>query len=33
MARTCERLSRPVEAGAHRRLLAIMSGDDAVFEE
>jgi cytochrome c-type biogenesis protein CcmH/NrfG len=33
MARTCERLSRPVEARAHRRLLAIMSGDDAVFEE
>ena len=33
MARTCERLNRPVEARAHRRLLAIMSGDDAVFGE
>ena len=33
MARTCERLNRPVEARAHRRLLAIMSGDDAAFGE
>lgn len=32
MARTCERLGRKDEARAHRRLLAIMTGDDAVFD-
>lgn len=29
MARTCDRLGRKTEAQAHRRLLAVMSGDDA----
>ena len=33
MARTCERLGRKIEARAHRRLLAVMSGDDAAFGE
>jgi cytochrome c-type biogenesis protein CcmH/NrfG len=33
MARTCERLGRTVEARAHRRLLAVMSGDDAAVGE
>ena len=33
MARTCERLGRTIEARAHRRLLAVMSGDDAAFGE
>jgi cytochrome c-type biogenesis protein CcmH/NrfG len=32
MARTCERLGRREEALAHRRLLAIMTGDDSVLE-
>jgi cytochrome c-type biogenesis protein CcmH/NrfG len=32
MARTCDRLSRKDEARAHRRLLAVMSGDDAALE-
>ena len=33
MARTCERLGRKIEAQGHRRLLAVMSGDDAAFGE
>jgi cytochrome c-type biogenesis protein CcmH/NrfG len=33
MARTCDRLGRKAEARAHRRLLAIMTGDDSAFEE
>ena len=33
MARTRERLGRTIEARAHRRLLAVMSGDDAAFGE
>lgn len=32
MARTCDRLGRTTEAQAHRRLLAVMSGDDAAFD-
>ena len=32
MARTCERLGRKIEARAHRRLLAVMSGDDAALD-
>lgn len=33
MLRTCERLGRKDEAEKHRRLLAIMQGDDSVFED
>jgi hypothetical protein len=31
MARTCERLGRKDEAATHRRLLAVMSGDDSLL--
>lgn len=32
MVRTCDRLGRKTEAQAHRRLRAVMSGDDSAFE-